>query len=134
MTKFWIPVLFWAGVIYSFSTLQVEPASTISWQDFVVKKSAHLVEYAILFLLSYRALLNTTKLSRTKSAFIAFLIALLYGASDEIHQSFTPGRGPNVRDVLIDGLGAGIAWFGLWKYLPVWPRRLKNLAKILQIS
>ena len=40
-------------------------------------------------------------------------MALLYAASDEIHQRFTPGRRPAVSDVLLDGVGAAVgaaAW------------------------
>ena len=36
-------------------------------------------------------------------------IASLYGASDELHQSFVPGRSPEIGDWLADTLGALIA-------------------------
>lgn len=43
------------------------------------------------------------------------LIASLYGASDELHQSFIPGRSPEVADWIADTLGAlaavlAVAW------------------------
>jgi VanZ family protein len=34
------------------------------------------------------------------------LICVLYAISDEIHQSFVPGRGPSIIDVFIDSTGA----------------------------
>lgn len=37
---------------------------------------------------------------------LAFALAVLYGVSDEWHQSFVPGRTPDILDVLIDALGA----------------------------
>lgn len=37
---------------------------------------------------------------------LAFGLAVLYGVSDEWHQSFVPGRTPDVLDVVIDALGA----------------------------
>ena len=44
-----------------------------------------------------------------KAAWPAVLFALLYGVTDEIHQMFTPGRHPDVRDVIADTLGAAAA-------------------------
>lgn len=134
LTKYWLPVLTWATVIFAFSSLEVHPASEIYWQDFIVKKTAHLVEYAVLFTLTYRALLNTALLNRKKAAIISLAVVLVYGLTDEYHQSFTPGREPKVRDVVIDGGGGALAWLGIWKYLPKAPARLRNLAKSLQIT
>jgi VanZ family protein len=37
---------------------------------------------------------------------LSFLLATLYGVTDEVHQSFVPGRNPDWRDVVADGLGA----------------------------
>jgi VanZ family protein len=38
---------------------------------------------------------------------LAWLLAILYAGSDEIHQSFVPGRYPSIWDVLVfDNLGA----------------------------
>ena len=44
---------------------------------------------------------------------IAFLVAVLYGISDEFHQSFVPGRTPDVWDVACDAAGA-LAALALW--------------------
>ena len=55
--------------------------------ELVIRKTAHMTEYAILFLLSYLA---TVKISMSQSRFynrsIAVLISLLYACSDEMHQ------------------------------------------------
>lgn len=37
---------------------------------------------------------------------IAFGLTVLYGLSDEWHQSFVPGRQPDILDVMVDGFGA----------------------------
>ncbi|MBA3277001.1 MAG: VanZ family protein [Chloroflexia bacterium] len=37
---------------------------------------------------------------------LAFALAVLYGVSDEWHQSFVPGRQPDPLDVAVDALGA----------------------------
>lgn len=61
--------------------------------ELVIRKTAHMTEYAILFLLSYLA---TVKISMSQSRFynrsIAVLISLLYACSDEMHQLLVPGR------------------------------------------
>jgi VanZ family protein len=37
-----------------------------------------------------------------------FMLSIAYGISDEFHQSFTPGRTPDARDLVADGIGAAI--------------------------
>ena len=71
--------------------------------ELVIRKAAHMTEYAILFLLSYLA---TVKISMSQSRFynrsIAVLISLLYACSDEMHQLLVPGRsGIDMAGVLI---------------------------------
>lgn len=36
---------------------------------------------------------------------ISLIIGVLYAITDEIHQCFTPGRGPNITDVILDSQG-----------------------------
>jgi VanZ family protein len=43
-----------------------------------------------------------------KEVFIALIFCILYATSDEIHQAFVPGRGPQVKDVFIDSAGSFI--------------------------
>lgn len=53
----------------------------------------------------------------------AFLIAAVYGISDEIHQYFVPPRECSVWDWLADISGA---WIGAWIYLKserIWRKR-----------
>lgn len=75
--------------------------------NLLVRKAAHMTEYAILFLLEYRAL-KTCGARRPGAA--ALLICAGYAATDEWHQSFVADRGPSPIDVCIDTLGAGLAW------------------------
>ena len=75
-----------------------------SWNN-IVRKYAHFSLYCLLgmilsgFLLCYN-------LSMRKRWLIALSFCLLYAVSDEIHQLFVPGRGCELRDVLIDGSGS----------------------------
>jgi VanZ family protein len=51
-----------------------------------------------------------------KALILAWVIAAGYGASDEWHQRFTPGRTPDLRDVSSDALGAfaALGLVGAW--------------------
>ncbi len=79
----------------------------------VLRKLAHMTEYAVLFILwrhALRSLGNTLK----KASFVSALICILYAASDELHQLFVPGRSGMVMDVGIDSLGVFIAFIILF--------------------
>jgi len=128
----WLPPVLWAALIFWFSTLPTTPTSMIYWQDFIIKKSAHVFEYGIFATLLYRAL-KESGFSKRKAAFWAILTAVLYGVTDEFHQSFTPGREPRFRDVIFDTIGASLAIFSIWKALPKAPTRLKSWAKSFQL-
>ena len=79
-------------------------------------KLAHLLVYAALgafFMLPLAGgRLSGVTLS-TMAAAIA--LSLVYGVSDELHQMFTPGRSPDIRDVIADTIGAaaGVGGIGL---------------------
>ena len=80
-----------------------------SWQ-FAVRKLAHFLEYAVLgglYAAAIRLSLNGRS-GRDAAALrtgLPLLLGLAYAAGDEWHQAFVPGRGPAVRDVLIDFAG-----------------------------
>lgn len=67
----------------------------------IVRKSAHFTEYTLLGFFAARAL----KLDK-KSPWFSIAIAAIYATTDEIHQSFVPGRSCELRDILIDTAGA----------------------------
>ena len=69
-----------------------------------IRKAAHFTEYFILFQLFFFAL--GKRVSWGKRAGTALLLAFLYAASDEFHQTFIPKRTGLVTDVLIDTSGA----------------------------
>ena len=125
---YWLPVILWAAMIFTFSANPTTPTSEIHWQDFIIKKTLHILFYGIFATLLYRAF-RTSQVGKSKAGYISIIIALLYGVTDEIHQSFTPGRMPRVYDVVFDTIGAILAVFVIWKLLPTAPKRLKNLAR-----
>ena len=104
----WAPALAWMALIYLSSSQPALPGPPGTPQDFVIKKSAHLATYAVLAILSWRAL-RTHK----QSWFLALLITVIYAVSDEWHQSFVPPREAAVRDVLIDAVGGSLGLLAL---------------------
>ncbi|WP_455683456.1 VanZ family protein [Thomasclavelia sp.] len=71
---------------------------------FIIRKIAHMSEYAILLLFVYYGIHKTI---RYKYALLgSLLISFIYACSDEIHQLFIPGRSGQFTDVLIDTSGA----------------------------
>ena len=77
--------------------LMTEPESI----HLLIRKCAHMTEYGLLFVTVMWALSGLTKRLGA-----AYMVTVLYAASDEVHQSFIPGRCAAVTDVLIDGAGA----------------------------
>ncbi len=87
----------------------VSPA-TIASVQFLLRKVAHVSEYAVLAALFYRALVNTICAGRAfVAAAIVLLACLAYATTDEFHQSFVPSRTASARDVAIDVSGALLA-------------------------
>lgn len=76
---------------------------------FIVRKSAHCLEFTgLAFLLSWAVLFTKGK----ANIVIPFIIASLYGVSDEVHQIFVEGRSCELRDWAIDSLGAVLGVIG----------------------
>ncbi len=70
-----------------------------------VRKAAHVTEYTALAA-SVGFFLLTRGVDGLPMALFTILFTLLYGASDEFHQSFVPGRSGMASDVVVDSLGA----------------------------
>ena len=72
--------------------------------EHIIRKLAHFSLYAVIgFLLM--SLMSTYKLKQKNRILVSGSIVLLYAISDEIHQAFIPGRGPQIGDVGIDFSG-----------------------------
>src|ERR671929_584326 len=91
----WLPVIAWAAVIFAFSSIPSLSSGLGTW-DYVLRKCAHVTEYAILGALLLRALGRELP---------AFLAAVAYAATDELHQHFVRGRHASPIDVAIDAAG-----------------------------
>ena len=96
----------------------------------IARKCAHLIEYAVLALLLWRALRKSTKNDTRpwswRKVSVVLLIVFIYAASDEIHQIFVFSRTPQAHDVALDTLGGVAGLFALW--IPGrWRRHRRNL-------
>ncbi len=72
--------------------------------EHIIRKLAHFSLYAIIGIL-LMSLMSTYKLKQKNRILVSGSIGLLYAISDEIHQAFIPGRGPQIGDVGIDWCG-----------------------------
>jgi VanZ family protein len=102
----WIPVVAWAAVIFTFSSIPSLSTGLGTW-DTILRKGAHVTEYAVLGALLYRALGREP---------LALAVGIAYAATEELHQSFVRGRHASPVDVAIDavGLAAGmLLWLRL---------------------
>jgi VanZ family protein len=118
MRKFlnlWLPVLLWMGVIFIGSSIGSMPQVGGDTTDAIVHRTAHMIEFAILGWLLLRAVADGRPISR-RELVSALIIVTLYGASDEFHQRFTPGRSSEFSAVLFDAAGGLIGlWAWRWK-------------------
>lgn len=96
----------WCGVIFAFSAKVGSPGVTPGLADLLLRKGAHVFEYAVLWTLTRRALSGG---GAGAAGWKAFAFCVLYGAGDEWHQSFVPFREGRLADVAIDGGGAALA-------------------------
>jgi VanZ family protein len=105
----WLPVVVWAAVIFTFSSIPSLSTGLGTW-DTVLRKGAHITEYALLGLLLYRALEREA---------LALAAGIAYAATDELHQHFVSGRHASPVDVAIDAVGVSL---GMLVWLRVRPR------------
>jgi len=125
--KYWLPIPAWVGVIFFGSTdlmsaehtsrfivpflLWLKPdvsPETLACIHLIVRKCAHVGEYAVLGLLLLRAATLITDLKRSLPILCLTVLAtsLTVAVTDELHQTFVASRGPSVMDIMIDTSGA----------------------------
>ena len=73
--------------------------------DFGIRKTAHAMEYALLCILISLAL-YFYGVPVSKCFWLSLLLTVAYAGTDEVHQLFVAGRSGQIKDVLIDSIGA----------------------------
>ncbi|HEY7364816.1 MAG TPA: VanZ family protein [Methylomirabilota bacterium] len=121
----WLPPLAWMGVILLLSTEAgsaertsrlllplfrwLLPSATTLQLDALhglVRKAAHVSEYAVLTFLWFRALTAGARWSPRAAAWVALATGLGWACLDEAHQILVRGRTASPGDVVLDGAGA----------------------------
>ena len=133
LVDLWLPPVFWALVIFKFSSGSVPKASESFWIDFIIKKIGHIILFATLAVLVYRGLTGSG-IGRVKAAILALIFAAIYGISDEVHQIYTQGREARVRDVVIDIFGSGTVLFVINKFISRFPKRMRDILLSIGIN
>lgn len=106
-----LPLVF-IGLIWTLSSMPADAVVELpnSKIDVYVKESMHLIEFAILYLLLVMAAFTTGTFSKKLSITFA-VISCLYGALDEIHQSFVPYRSATWIDLVKDVIGVLVSYY-----------------------
>ena len=138
----WVFPLIWMGVIFIFSHQPGKDSAELSGGitqliiNFfeavnleldgvrlhnMVRVLAHFTIFFILGQLWYIAL-RARNISTSRAAVMAFGICFGYAMFDEGHQFFIPGRACDMKDVMVDSAGAGIAIIIAW-LIPEWKKK-----------
>ena len=114
----WGPVIAYMVIIFFESSMSDAPLPSD-----VSDKSAHIGGYLLMGILAVRAVHGGLPARITaRGAVLALLITIGYGAFDEFHQWFVPGRSADVLDLLADAGGGLIALIGCWAWGILWLR------------
>ena len=122
---YWLPPVVWMAVILFFSSDTGSPEHTSSFLlplllwllpratpaeldviHLLIRKTAHLAEYAILAALWFRAFARGRRLPPPTAAWLSLSISLVWAFLDEWHQSALLSRTGSAMDVVLDGAGA----------------------------
>jgi VanZ family protein len=132
---YWLPVVVWAAIIIQATGRRFDAPHTSGWLatflsdiglhiadqtlqlfNAVLRKAGHLTAYAIMALVSFRAVREGRRGFTLRWALIALAITVCVASTDEFLQSFTPTRGSSVWDVLLDTFGGTLAMLGMWRH------------------
>ena len=115
----WVPAILWFAFIFFLSS-----QSTLPSTGQVSDKQAHAAAYGVMAVLCLMGLTGWRSRRVAGATLLgAFIITVLYGLSDEFHQSFVPGRSPDLVDVMADAVGAALALTAAWGWAILVGRR-----------
>lgn len=114
----WAPVVAYMALIFSLSARSEAPLP-----DQLSDKQGHSLGYFGLSVLATRAVAGGLPARVGLGAAVgAWAIAAGYGVTDELHQSFVPGRRADVSDVYADAIGALAGTVTCWAWGIIRPR------------
>ncbi len=103
----WGPAFVMMALIFLASGTSGPDIPNFGAWDLIVKKGGHMIGYALLAAAYLHGLTFNGKPARN-TIIGSIIMAAIYAATDEFHQSFTPGRHPSLLDVSIDTIGATV--------------------------
>jgi VanZ family protein len=102
----WLPAMAQMAIIFGASSIPDLTALPGGMSD----HTGHFIGYALLGALVLRATAGGRWRGVTaRAGWQAWLVAVIYGVTDEWHQHFIHGRTPDVHDWVADAAGAGLA-------------------------
>lgn len=110
-------ILIWLGLAGRLSPAQFEAV------HYAVRKAGHVTEYAVLAILSHRAIARGRERWSPRLVLALLVVISLYAATDEIHQRFVVTRTPSPWDWMLDTAAAGLALAIKWEWERRWKRR-----------
>ena len=120
-TPYLIATVAYCGLLWVLSSDPTPPQFELPFEILGLDKVIHAVLYAVLGgIVSVGIRTSGRNPSAWTQCFAPILFAAVYGAVDEIHQSFVPNRDFDLGDILADLAGAAIIQMVL---LHVWWRR-----------
>ncbi|HKQ71583.1 MAG TPA: VanZ family protein [Polyangiaceae bacterium] len=102
--RFWTFAAGWAALIFALSSVPGRKFPDLKVLSY--DKVLHGGVYAVLGALCFLAIRKTWSLRTSWLIGASVVAATLYGVSDELHQSFVPGRSVDMFDVLADCIGS----------------------------
>jgi VanZ family protein len=122
--RYWFPAVLCMAFIFYLSSGPRGQFSSQTSINFLIFKTLHVIGYAVLYFLFFRGFysIHSKSLSLPERLLLPAIAAILYAASDEWHQTFSPHREGNPRDVLIDAIGIMIMYIYVRKYIRFFKR------------
>lgn len=123
-----LAVVFWMVIIYKLSAQPGEESNVLSTKvtahlvslaqqfkpdvnvgtlNHLIRKCAHFLAYLVLGIVTLFAM-RRSGCSKKMGIAVTLLLCVSYAITDELHQSFVPGRTPKLTDILIDSSGASL--------------------------
>ncbi|GAB4311677.1 MAG: hypothetical protein Kow0059_01870 [Candidatus Sumerlaeia bacterium] len=109
----WAPPAGWAAFLFFLSSRTPAELPPAGWLPPGTDKVVHALLYAVLGVLLLRAFAQGSRVRGWRAVAAAAAAAVAYGAFDELHQAFVPGRSADLADLAADALGAAL---GAWVY------------------
>ena len=130
VARYWAPLLLWMAAIFTLSSLSSKTIESTgaaetaarSFPSIVNQVSVHIVEFGVMAALMYRVAAWIRPTGAPYLWAVVVVATAAYGATDEFHQSFVPGRYASWLDLGYDATGAvaGVAFAVVWAW--IWPR------------